>query len=81
MKNTKKYSLQTKDLKKSYTNIDKYNQKLCNLNDAYIDPEIKITKKEYQNQRNDIELSIQNERKKINSIEADIEKIPTKEEL
>jgi len=54
---------------------------LHNLNNAYIDPDIKITKNEYQEQRSKLEIAIQAERKKILSIEAQIQKIPTKEEL
>lgn len=76
-----KSKLQTKDLKKSYISIDKLNQMLHNLNNAYIDPDIKITKNEYQEQRSKLEIAIQAERKKILSIEAQIQKIPTKEEL
>lgn len=76
-----KSKLDTKDLKKSYASIDKLNQMLQNLNSAYIDPDIKITKNEYQEQRSKIENAIQIERKKILSIEAQIQKFPTREEL
>lgn len=76
-----KSKLQTKDLKKSNISIDKLNQTLHNLNNAYIDPDIKITKNEYLEQRSKLEIAIQAERKKILSIEAQIQKIPTKEEL
>ena len=65
---------------KLYKEIEKLEQTQKNLTAAYTDPEIKMTRAEYLEQRNIIQVDLKNDVAKLQEIEAQLSNLPTLEE-
>ena len=61
--------------------IDKLEKSKSNLLDAYIDPDIQMSKHEYNQKNMSIELELCRKRERLNSLQEQVASLPTLEEL